>query len=180
MSKRFSKIPVVLSVLITVFAVVYVVYGWTSPTQTPPGGSGSLYNGPVFSVYKSANQSVANTTDTLITFDTEEFDTNNNFASNRFTPTVAGKYLLTAELELLPVGGNQAFIRFYKNGGGYKRITADINGNSGRAGVHGAVIVDANGSSDYFEVYAYQNTGSTMTVEGSSIATWFAGAKISN
>jgi hypothetical protein len=49
-------------------------------------------NGPAFSATKSANQTVTSGVFTTITFDTEQFDTNNNFASNTFTPTVAGYY----------------------------------------------------------------------------------------
>ncbi len=165
--------------LLSVAGQIYSSSGFRFPDGTVQT-TAAISTVPSFSVYKNANQSVANQIDTLITWDAEEFDTNNNFVSNRFTPTVPGKYLLTAELELLITGGNQAFLKFYKNGSEYKIITADINSSAGRGGIHGAVIVDDNGSSDYFEVYLHQNTGNAMTVEGTAVKAWFAGARISN
>ena len=59
---------------------------------TPSGG-----NTPRFSVKKSENQTnIGDNAETLVTFQTEDFDTDNAFASNRFTvPTgKAGVYML--------------------------------------------------------------------------------------
>ena len=55
---------------------------------------------PAFSVSKNANQSVATSTDTLITWQTENYDTDGAFASNKFTVPSggAGKYLCTASV----------------------------------------------------------------------------------
>jgi hypothetical protein len=49
-------------------------------------------NIPAFSAYASAQQTVSNATFTQVALQAEEFDTNNNFASNTFTPTIAGYY----------------------------------------------------------------------------------------
>ena len=144
----------------------------------PDGSTQTTNAAPFFSVSSSVNQTIANQVTTKINWDTEASDTNNNFASNGFTPTVAGKYLLTAELEMLITGGNQAFLYIYKNGGLDRQVTMDINSSAGRAGIHTAVIIDANGSSDYFEVYFHQNTGNNMTIEGGAQKTWFSGIKI--
>ena len=53
-------------------------------------------NTPAFSVTKSAVQSIANDSNVLITWDTEIFDSNNGFASNKFTFPTTGKYLINA------------------------------------------------------------------------------------
>ena len=66
--------------------------------QPSGGGTGLAAAGPAFSAYLSANQSVSANVFTKITFDTEDFDTNSNFSSSRFTPTVAGYYQLNAVL----------------------------------------------------------------------------------
>ena len=42
-------------------------------------------------------QTLSSATLTKVTFDTELFDTNNNFASSRFTPTIAGQYFFYAD-----------------------------------------------------------------------------------
>ena len=63
--------------------------------------SGVAGNGPAFSAYQSSAQTLSSNTATKLTFTTEEFDTNNNFASSTFTPTVAGYYLVTAGMVLL-------------------------------------------------------------------------------
>ena len=56
-------------------------------------------NNPSFAVKKgSDNQALSSATWTKVTFDTELFDSNNNFASSRFTPTVAGQYYFCADL----------------------------------------------------------------------------------
>ena len=54
----------------------------------------SASSGPAFKVYKSADQGITASTFTKVTFNTEEFDTAGNFASNAFTPTKAGYYQL--------------------------------------------------------------------------------------
>ena len=54
-----------------------------------------------FAVKKNSDvQTLSSGTLTKVTFDTELFDTNNNFASSRFTPTVAGQYFFYADLHL--------------------------------------------------------------------------------
>jgi hypothetical protein len=61
--------------------------------------SGAVANTPAFRAFMNANQNLVNSTVTKIDqFGTEDFDTNSDFASNRFTPTVAGKYFVYAQL----------------------------------------------------------------------------------
>ncbi|HUW45098.1 MAG TPA: hypothetical protein VMW50_04800, partial [Dehalococcoidia bacterium] len=48
-------------------------------------GSGFPQNTPSFFVKLSSNQSIPNNTATKVTFDTEVFDTDSAFASNKFT-----------------------------------------------------------------------------------------------
>ena len=55
-------------------------------------------NTPAFYAYKSTSQVIPTTVITKIDFGTEDFDTNSNFASSRFTPTTAGKYYIETGL----------------------------------------------------------------------------------
>jgi hypothetical protein len=86
-----------------------------------PDNSGNVllqYNGqsaPAFSAYAATNQSYSANVNTKVNFGTEEYDTNNNFASSRFTPTVAGYYQINAGFQ---VAGTPQDIQLYiyKNG----------------------------------------------------------------
>ena len=57
-------------------------------------------NTPAFAVTKSADQTLTDNTLTLITFDTEDFDTDSAFASNKFTcpSDKPGLYVFHVEL----------------------------------------------------------------------------------
>jgi hypothetical protein len=61
------------------------------------GGTGLTAGGPTFSVYKSSTQTISHNVDTKITFDTEDFDTNNICSNSTFTPSVAGYYQVNAQ-----------------------------------------------------------------------------------
>jgi hypothetical protein len=112
-----------------------------------PAGGG----GPAFKAYKSANQSITGSTFTKVTFDTEDFDTDSNFASNRFTPTTAGYYQISAFTEMSGTGTlTTALLTIYKNG----VRAGDCFGHPAKQGGYSDLFY-ANGSSDYFEVYVY-------------------------
>jgi hypothetical protein len=131
-------------------------------------------NGPAFSAYQSSTTSVNTATATKITFDTETFDTNNNFASSRFTPTVAGYYQLNWRVGCNTGGGVENYTRLFKNGVG------DVYGLdmlSQFFGSGGSTLMYFNGS-DYVEVYFYQNSGSSKNTTASSSETWFNGCLV--
>jgi hypothetical protein len=71
--------------------------------------------GPAFSCYPSTAQSVASSTNTKILLQTEIFDTNNNFESSAFTPTVAGYYQLNWRVGC-NTGAAEVFTSVLKNG----------------------------------------------------------------
>jgi hypothetical protein len=145
-------------------------------TATLPAATGTVMvsgNMPAFSAYKSSNQTgITPATYTKITFDTELFDTNNNFASSRFTPTVAGYYQINAGLNIAASGDSLCVL--YKNGtvyqwGGY------IGGGQG-LGIGISSLVYMNGSTDYVEIYIY--TGGTSVYGNSGYFTWFNGSLV--
>ena len=64
-------------------------------------------------------QTLSSATLTKVTFDTELFDTNNNFADSRFTPTIAGQYFFYADLHHYNNTSGATTMRntvLYKNG----------------------------------------------------------------
>jgi hypothetical protein len=130
-------------------------------------------NIPTFYAYQSASpQSLSGGAVTKITLDAELFDTNNNFASSTFTPTVAGYYSLTA---LVTVGAsNQEIVAYIrKNGSGV------INGMDIVTGSYNSMVTGiqyANGTTDYFDIYCY--VSSTRSVSNVLSNTYFTGSLV--
>ena len=131
---------------------------------------------PAFSAYASANQSFSQSTFTKITFGTEEFDTNSNFASNRFTPTVAGYYEINTAAVNVQGGNNFTSTYLYKNGTLYKQMSAMFGT---EAYIGNGITVYLNGSSDYLEIYVFA-TGTSPAIQGAAggSATWFTGVGV--
>jgi hypothetical protein len=120
-------------------------------------GTNVAGNGPAFSAYYSGNTTTASSsTWTKITFDTEDFDTNSNFASNRFTPTVAGYYQINIVASCAQNGSTtaQVNIAIYKNGTIYKSLQSVSPGGQ-YIGVTNTAVVYFNGSTDYVEGYIW-------------------------
>jgi len=142
-------------------------------------------NTPNFYVYRNGNQSLSNATTTKIQFNAETYDTASAFDSTtnyRFTPQTSGKYFLTATYF---VGGSTADVTefqtyLYKNGSTVAKNEVDRRTSGNGYNVVGTVnaIVEANGSSDYFEVYARVAGGGTKNIIGNSYETFFQGYKI--
>jgi hypothetical protein len=148
----------------------------TLPTTT----STLAINGPAFSAYKnSGSQSITTSTFTKLTFDTELFDTNNNFASSTFTPTVAGYYQVNAGVSTSgTTSQTRAILMLYKNASAIYALQ-DLTITSFR--YSGSATVYMNGTTDTLEVYAYI-VGTSPIAEsglgGTGYNTWFNGSMI--
>ena len=92
------------------------------------GGTGAatfvaagLTNTPAFLVYKSVNQELSDNAFTKVTFDTEDFDTDAAFASDKFTVPSgkAGKYRFITQLYFIANSNTLDLFygTFYINGG---------------------------------------------------------------
>jgi len=129
---------------------------------------------PAFSAYPSATTSLAQYTATKITYGTEEWDTNNNFASSRFTPTVAGYYQVNASTSMSNSAAS-TYIYVYKNGSVYKSGNLISSATSSWTIVSCQVYL--NGSTDYIEIYVQQNN-TTQTNATTSSSDYFQAAMI--
>ena len=149
----------------------------TSPTITGASITVAASAAPAFSATSSAGTAMTNATYVKVTFDAERFDTNSNFASSRFTPTVAGYYQINCHLVYLAtVSVGQVVLALYKNGSvdTYTNFVTDTtNGSS----INLSYITSMNGSSDYLEVFCYMSGGGTLSTQGGS-QTIFNGAMI--
>jgi hypothetical protein len=133
-------------------------------------------NGSAFSVHKSGAQADVTGAE-KVTWETELFDTNDDFASNRFTPTVAGKYILTVQVYWSSIGdGNSGIVSIYKNGAQEHFIINKANLTLMCQTM--TVIVDANGSTDYFEIFAEDSNADTSDISGNNDATFWMGSRI--
>ena len=135
-----------------------ITLGQSGETITVPTGttvSGAMANTPSFGAYGTVAQSVTSGTWTKINFDTEEFDTNNNFASSRFTPTVAGYYQINACTASSGTGNSGWATAIYKNGTNIK-LAYVPNASIGCVVFVGSVVY-LNGSTDYVEIYCINN-----------------------
>ena len=136
--------------------------------------------GPKFYAYRNTVQSIASGAWTKVQYNNELFDTNSNYdsATNyRFTPTVAGYYQITAALRW-----DYATTGAFTHG---LRIT--IGGSEAMRVIHypvntyadGTMIVTGvryfNGSTDYCEVEATQNSGSNQNTSATSAEAYFCG-----
>ena len=124
---------------------------------------------PAFGAFKSSTQSITTGTWTKATLDTEEFDTNNNFSSSRFTPTVAGYYQINGAIYGISSAAlTRILIAIYKNGSQFKNgnYIAPITADSLRGQAVVSSLIYLNGSSDYVELYGYLTSSSAPSFEG--------------
>tara|TARA_Y100000004_G_C8801806_1_gene363766 strand:+ start:116 stop:571 length:456 start_codon:yes stop_codon:yes gene_type:complete len=137
---------------------------------------------PVFNANPAAdlNQSVSNNTWTKITLDSEQFDTENKFASSKFTPTIAGYYIISYSVRFglgsSPASGNQILAAVYKNGSDVFRSSGNFNATGTSMGPSGSGILYLD-TDDYIELYGYQSSGVSVNVSDDiANGTHFTGA----
>jgi hypothetical protein len=147
-------------------------------TQTLPAATGEVMvsgNMPAFHAYQTSGQSFSSSTFTKVTFNNETFDTNSNFASSTFTPTVAGYYQVNGNVGFVGNTVGHAMISIYKNGGSYCQGSGIPNNVNIGGMVTASTVVFFNGTTDFIELYAWQNSGGALTLQtGSAVNTFSA------
>jgi len=123
----------------------------------------AMTNTPAFQARNLNAFQFSDNTDTKVTGFTEDFDTDNNFASDRFTPTTAGKYFVNITGSIQSTTNYDMYngnISIYKNGSRLLKTSSQghSSSKSHRYGLSLSLVVDMNGSSDYLEMYVYLNT----------------------
>ena len=116
-------------------------------------------SGAFFAYAGASDQSISATTYTTVTLSdtgTDAFDTSSYFASNVYTPTVAGAYHFAVNLHVLTSGFADAeTVNVYitKNTSTRYQV-ASLLGTNAR-GCSGSIILKANGTTDTFKVEVY-------------------------
>jgi len=131
---------------------------------------------PAFSAYANSATSLGTGGATKVLFDTEIFDTNNNFASSRFTPTVAGYYQFSTTVGFAAYQTTETILSFYKTGALYRYYNDHV---PNRLYYFGASdLIYCNGTTDYIEVYVFQYSGSSVNTSTGSTVTSFSGVLV--
>jgi len=122
-------------------------------------------NTPSFYAYLGSDQTFATATDTKVTLDTEGWDTDSAFASNKFTvpSNEGGKYLFNFSGKTDLAIDTFAYISVRVNNSTVVRSTqGTVKPNAtGNALLNSSVIV-ALDATDYVELFIYQNSGSNQ------------------
>jgi hypothetical protein len=147
----------------------------------PDAASGTVLTskfGPSFAARNNAAQTITNNSSSVIAFDTEYFDTDScyNTSNYRFTPNVAGIYLINCSIQMASMTGVISLdIRL--NGTRYCNSALNQDG-SGLQTVDSSVLVSLNGSSDYIDVTIFNNSGAnknTVASPSNNLVNHFSG-----
>jgi len=147
-------------------------------TGTVTGAGGA--NTPAFKAYYDGTQTINNNSATKVTvYGTEEYDTDNAFASSRFTVPSgkAGRYMFFASISDDSANENNTktiTMYLYKNG------SASIGNNTKLFPSYAQMQVfghDTLAEGDYVEVYVYQSTGSSISFDGNE-RVFFSGFRL--
>ena len=138
-------------------------------TITLPAAAGTVAvsgNIPAFSAYIASNFSLTNNAYSKVGFDTKDFDTANcyNTSTYRYTPNVAGYYQFNVDISFNTVQSTEVVVVLYKSGAAC-RYMVDMRMTSLYT-VSASNLAYANGTTDYFEIYVYQVSGSATLLIG--------------
>jgi hypothetical protein len=117
-------------------------------------------NGPAFRAFASTVTSLSNNVIAKVNLLSENFDTNSNFNSSRFTPTVAGYYQINCTV-YSSAAPQYLQVQIYKNGSVYS-VAVHTNVQTFASNV--SDLVYCNGTTDYIEMYAAQGSGGTVSL----------------
>lgn len=150
-------------------------------TITNTGGSGGgLVAGSyvVRAVKNGSTQTVTNGSDAVVTL-VDDFDPQGWWTPNKFQPTIAGYYSLTAQIwwGAGTINNNQTNLQLRKNGSTQLAIAqTPVNNSTVGEFLNISTITYFNGTSDYVEVTAYTANPTSQDINGSANGTWFTAA----
>jgi hypothetical protein len=138
---------------------------------------------PLCKLVQQVAQSIANSTDTALTFGTgsEDFDTHGFHSettnNTRITPSVAGYYLCYGTFFMSPGAYTSVIATIAKNGTVVpprSRFRPEVTAPNLGTSVPVSVILAMNGSTDYVELFGQQSSGGAVNTNvGGSFASVF-------
>jgi len=128
-------------------------------------------NTPSFAATIGTFHNISNTATTAAQFDTEVFDTNSSFDTSTYRFTVpsgsAGKYLISVSIRFQAFAAGRKEINLYKNGSNFYSFENAGTGGGNYDTVSGSIIMNL-AVSDYIQMFAYQDSGSTQQLRSDS------------
>ena len=124
---------------------------------------------PAFVAKSNSSTTVNNATWTKVDYNDELNDSTGDYSSSRFTPSVSGYYIITANCNIGALSAEPHLLNIYKNGtangytaGGFKSGALD-------SGTSISLVLYLNGTTDYVEIYTYQTSGSAKSTYSNTI-----------
>ena len=136
-------------------------------------GNSALKNTPAVLVTNSGNQSIGNSSNTHVTFDTETIDTDSAFASNTFTVPSgkSGMYFISFRGAMQGIDAGEFIqLRIYLNGSAVSffenRMTAYTTDVEFKFSGSGALNLSAG---DTIKYYCFQNSGDSQNLNSAGL-----------
>jgi archaellum component FlaC len=132
----------------------------------------------VRAVKNGSTQTVTNGADAVVTM-VDDFDPQGWWTPNKFQPTIAGYYTISAQLwwGAGSINNNQTNLQLRKNGSAQLAIAqTPVNNSTVGEFLSISTIAYFNGTTDYVEVTAYTANPTSQDINGSANGTWFAAA----
>jgi PAB1-binding protein PBP1 len=135
---------------------------------------------PVFEGRQTVAQSIPNSTSTAVLYDTEDIDTDNGHSTSvntsQYKPVTAGRFQVSGKIGLNSGAGAQRGAQIFKNASGVNggdTLVAPVSGASIRIPTPTMTMI-ANGSTDFFEIYIFQDSGGAINtiVSGTTQSTF--------
>jgi hypothetical protein len=130
-----------------------------------------------FHVYRAGALTIGAGSTAKVTFETETFDTNNNFdatTNNRYVAPVNGFYWFSATVSMA-VNANLYGILLYKNNSSHKRGNFYSTGAVATNNEFTVTTLLQLSATDYIEIYMFNNSGSGSAIDTGAEKSYFSG-----
>jgi len=172
-----SNLPASAPNVSTATGTLPIANGGTGATTLAAAG---LANTPAFSAKLSGDQSTASGAETVLAFATEQWDTDSkyNTSTYRFTPTIAGKYVINGIIMLndITIQNKRLQLLVYKNATFFADVETIASSETSTDPTLSINLVMEFNTTDYVELRFYHNVGSAVTVR--SGYSFFQGYKL--
>jgi hypothetical protein len=140
-------------------------------------------NNSIFRVEMPANQSIPNNVATKVDFNTITIDTNSDYdiALDRFVPTIPGFYRVDSIVTWITTATVTTWsIAIFKNGviAAASTMLTSASSNPGAVSLMCEDIISMNGTTDFIEIFATQNSGAAANILAAPDISTFKGARI--
>ena len=137
-------------------------------------------NTPSFSAKLSSDQSCSSGAETVLAFATEQWDSDSTYNNStyRFTPAVAGKYVINglAMLNDITIQNKRLQLLIYKNGTFFADVETIASSEGSTDPTLSINLIIEFNTTDYVELRLYQSTGGAIDVR--SGYSFFQGYKL--